>query len=181
MYEQQVRPALIERFGYVNALEAPQVVKVCVSTRVSEGKSGQESTQNMDAAIKELAIIVGQRPAITRARKSIATFNIREGMPIGVRTTLRGARAWEFIDRLFNVALPRIRDFRGLERSSFDGRGNYSIGIDDHLIFPELGYDDVQGQRGLNIVLVTTAKSDEEAAVLLEGLGLPLKRIEEGS
>jgi large subunit ribosomal protein L5 len=177
-YEEEVRPALMERFGYGNIHEAPTVTKVSVNMGVSDAKSGSDATQNMDAAVTEMAQIVGQRPAIRLATKSIAAFGIREGMTVGCRATLRGARAWEFLDRLFNAALPRIRDFRGLPRRSFDGRGNYTIGLTDQLIFPELGYDDVRRQRGMDITIVTSAKTDEEGAALLEDLGLPLQRVD---
>jgi large subunit ribosomal protein L5 len=130
----------------------------------------------LDRARRELALIAGQAPAVTRAKKSISNFGIRQGQPIGLRVTLRGARMWEFIDRLFNVSLARIRDFRGLPADAFDGRGNYSMGIEDELIFPELTYDDVQSSRGLDIAIVTTAQTDEEARELLTALGLPLAR-----
>lgn len=181
LYEQEVRPALMERFGYTNIYQAPRLAKMCVNMGVSDAKSGSDAAQNLEAAVSELAIIVGQKPAVTRAKKSIAAFGVREGVTVGCRVTLRGARAWEFMDRLFNIALPRIRDFRGLRREAFDGRGSYTIGIDDQLIFPELNYDDVQKQRGMDITIVTTAKTDEEAAALLEGLGMPLQRVVDAS
>ena len=180
-YENEVRPALIGRFGRENLYEAPALTKVSVNMRAASARAESDMTKDMEEAVRELSLIVGQRPATTRAKKSIAAFGVREGMPLGCRATLRGARAWEFLDRLFNIALPRIRDFRGLPRDAFDGRGNYTIGIDDQLIFPELGYDDVQRQRGMNITVVTTAQTDEEAAALLEGLGLPLERIDEAT
>jgi len=168
----------MERFGYGNIYEAPRLVKICVNMGLSDAKSGADAAQTLEHAVRELSQILGQRPAVTRAKKSVSQFGLRTGMTIGCRATLRGARAWEFVDRLFNVALPRIRDFRGLAREAFDGRGNYSLGITDHLIFPELGYDDVQKQRGMDITVVTTAKSDEEGLAFLEALGLPLKRLE---
>ena len=177
-YEQELRPTLMERFGYGNQFQAPNLVKVCVNMGLSDARGGADATQAIESASREMAIIAGQRPSLTRARMSIATFQVREGMIVGCRVTLRGARAWEFVDRLFNVALPRIRDFRGLSRNSFDGRGNYSLGIDDQLIFPELNYDDVKTQRGMDITIVTTAQTDEEAAAFLEGMGLPLQRAE---
>lgn len=180
-YIAEVLPALQERFGYKNALQAPRLVKVCVNMGVSDAKGGADAAQNMAAAVREMAAIIGQRPAVTVARKSISQFGVRKGMTVGCRATLRGARAWEFLDRLFNVALPRIRDFRGLSREAFDGRGNYSLGITDHLIFPELGYDDVARQRGMDVTIVTTAKTDEEALALLEGLGLPFRRVEQAA
>ena len=170
----------MERFEFTNTMEAPIIQKVAVNMRVGDAAtaSSSEAATSMEGAVRELGVIIGQKPAITRARKSIANFGIREGMPLACRATLRGPRAWEFVDRLFNIALPRIRDFRGLPRSSFDGRGNYSITITDQLVFPELGYDDVTVQRGLNITIVTTARTDEQGVALLEGLGLPLQRIE---
>jgi large subunit ribosomal protein L5 len=177
-YEKEVRPALMEQFGLRNIMQAPRLVKVCVNMGVGDAKSGPEAGQNMEAAVRELARIVGQRPSVTRARRSISQFGVRKGMTVGCRATLRGARAWEFLDRLFSVALPRIRDFRGLPRNSFDGRGNYSLGITDHLIFPELNYDDVLKQRGMDITIVTTAGNDEMGRAMLEGLGLPFQRSE---
>ena len=162
----------MEQLGYTNIWEAPQLVKVCINMGVGEATSSFESLEH---AMDELAIILGQRPCITRAKRSIAAFAVRQGQAIGCRATLRGNRMWEFLDRLFNIALPRIRDFRGLPRSAFDGRGNYTIGLDDHLIFPELSYDDVEKTRGLSITIITTAGTDEAAAALLEGLGIPLQ------
>ncbi len=170
-YESEVRPNLMKQFGYTNIWEVPRAVKVCVNLGVSEGK---EDVKTLDAAMGEAAMIIGQKPAMTRAKKAIAAFGLRKGMPIGCRATLRGDRMYEFLDRLFSTALPRIRDFRGLSPHSFDGRGSYSIGIREHLIFPELGYDDVERVRGLDITIVTTARTDEEAAALLKELGLPL-------
>ena len=171
LYEEKVRPQLIERFGYKNPWQAPRLQKVTVTAGVAEAIKSFESLEN---AMKQLALILGQRPCITRARRSIASFGVREGQAIGCKATLRGDRMWEFVDRLFNIAVPRIRDFRGLPRSGFDGRGNYSMGITDNLIFPELSYDDVDKTRGFGLTIVTTARSDDEAAALLEGLGLPL-------
>ncbi len=171
-YGEQIRPRLVERFGYTNLWQAPRLVKVCVNMGVSEATDRFETLEN---AMDELSIITGQRPCITRAKRSIATFGLRQGQAIGCRVTLRGARMWEFLDRLLNIALPRIRDFRGLTRNSFDGRGNYTMGINDHLIFPELSYDEVEKTRGLSITIVTTAQADEEAAAFLEDLGLPLQ------
>lgn len=170
-YEEQVRPALMERFGYKNVYQVPRPVKVCISMGVGRAK---EDYQTLENAVQEVALIVGQRPAITRAKRSISAFGVRKGMPVGLRVTLRGNRMWDFLDKLFNLALPRIRDFRGLPRDAFDGRGNYTIGITDHLIFPELGYDDVERQRGMDITIVTSARTDEEAMALLEELGMPL-------
>jgi large subunit ribosomal protein L5 len=172
-YEKEIRPALIERFGYTNVWQAPRLVKVSINMGVDEAK---ESFDALEAALNEMMMIAGQRPAITRAKKSISAFGIRTGMPIGCRVTLRRERMWEFVDRLFNIAIPRIRDFRGLSANSFDGRGNYSLGLTDQLIFPELNYDDVDQARGMDITIVTTANTDEEARALLELLGLPLQR-----
>ena len=170
-YESEVLPALKKELGYTNNLQVPRLVKVCVNMGVGEGI---EDTKIVDAAAKELAMIVGQRPLVRRATKSIAAFKLRKGIPVGCMATLRGARMYEFLDRLFNVSLPRIRDFRGLSPRSFDGRGNYSLGIREQLIFPELGFDDVERVRGLDITIVTTARTDEEAATFLRLMGLPL-------
>ncbi len=170
-YENEVLPELMKRFGYKNRWQVPRVQKVCVNMGVSEGT---EDSNLVETAAQELARIVGQKPAIRRARKSIAAFKLRQGTPVGCVATLRGRRMYEFLDRLFNVALPRIRDFRGLQPRSFDGRGNYSLGITEHLIFPELGYDDVERVRGMDVTIVTTAKTDEEAAEFLRLMGLPL-------
>ena len=170
-YEQAVRPALVERFGYKNVWQVPRLVKVCINMGVGKAK---EDYQTLENAVKEVAIVIGQRPVITRAGKSISAFGIRKGMPVGLRATLRGERMWDFLDKFFNLALPRIRDFRGLRRDGFDGRGNYSLGLQDLLIFPELDFDDVERRRGMDITIVTTAHTDEEAMALLETLGLPL-------
>ena len=172
-YLKEVRPALMERFGYKNIWQAPRLEKVCVNMGVGKAREGLET---LEAAVKELTTIVGQKTVITRAKKSVSAFGIRKGMPIGCRVTLRGDRMWEFVDRLFSVALPRIRDFRGLSRNAFDGRGNYSFGVDDQLIFPELGSDDIERQRGMEITITTTAGTDEEGEAFLESLGLPFTR-----
>jgi len=171
LYEDEIIGVLMERFGYTNIWQAPRLRKVSVNMSVSEGSSDIDA---LEAATRELSLITGQWPAVTRAKHSIAAFGIREGQPIGCRVTLRGDRMYEFVDRLFNVALARIRDFRGLSPDSFDGRGNYTIGIDDELIFPELKYDDVAKVRGMDMTTVTTAETDEEAAELLRLLGMPL-------
>lgn len=170
-YDDEIMPALMERLGLSNALRVPHLRKVSVTMSVPEAQADIDA---LDRARAELAAIAGQAPAITRAKRAIANFNIRKNQPIGLRVTLRGDRMWEFVDRLFSIALPRIRDFRGLSPDAFDGRGNYSIGIDDELVFPELNYDDVETSRGLNITIVTTAESDEEGRELLTMLGLPL-------
>lgn len=174
-FEKEFIPALMERFGYTNVWQVPRLVKVCVNMGVEGAKTDHDT---LEKAVKELSLIIAQRPNITRAKKSIANFGIRQGMAIGCRATLRGQRAWEFIDLLFSSTLPRIRDFRGLSPNSYDGRGNYSIGLTDLLIFPQLNYDDVEKTRGMDITIVTTAKTDEEAAALLEMLGLPTKKAE---
>ena len=170
-YEEVVRPELCKRFGYKNAMQAPRPLKVCVTMGVQGAKQDPKA---LEAAMQELAVIVGQRPARRRAKRSIASFGVREGDQIGCTVTLRGRRMYEFLDRLFNVALPRIRDFRGLAMRSFDGRGNYSFGVRDQLIFPELGYDDVERVRGMHITIATSAQTDEEAAALLRLMGMPL-------
>ena len=174
-YEDEILPALMERFSFTNTWQAPRLRKVSVTMSVPEAATDIDA---LDAAREELALIVGQAPAVTRAKRAVANFNIREDQPIGLRVTLRGDRMWHFLDRLLNVALARVRDFRGLSPNSFDGRGNYSIGLDDELIFPELNYDDVSKARGLNITIVTTADTDEEGREMLEQMGLPLAKAE---
>jgi large subunit ribosomal protein L5 len=169
-YEREVAPKLTSRFRYANAMEVPRVVKVTLNMGVGEAK---QSTPILDAATEQLATIAGQLPNVRRARRSIASFKVREGMPVGVAVTLRGARMWEFLDRLITIAIPRIRDFRGLSPRAFDGRGNYSLGIREQLIFPEIDYDSIDQVRGLDVAISTTAKSDEEAFELLLGLGMP--------
>lgn len=170
-YQDEILPELMERFDYGNVWQAPRLRKISLNMTVADADTDIDA---LDAAREELALIAGQAPAVTRARRAISNFGIRRGQPIGLRVTLRGARMWEFADRLLNVALPRIRDFRGLSPDAFDGRGNYSLGIDDELIFPELSYDDVESSKGLDITIVTTAEADEEARELLARLGLPL-------
>ena len=172
-YQTEILPALMERFGYKNIWQAPHLEKLSINMGVGQAR---ENVDVLDAAVRELTTIAGQKVVITRAKKSVSAFSIRKGMPIGCRVTLRGDRMWEFADRLLSIALPRIRDFRGLSRNAFDGRGNYSFGLDDQLIFPELGYDDIERQRGMEITFVTTARSDEEAQVFLELLGMPFTR-----
>ncbi|MFQ6130841.1 MAG: 50S ribosomal protein L5 [Armatimonadota bacterium] len=170
-YEEVVRPELCKRFSYGNAMQAPRPLKVCINMGV---QGARQDPKVLEAAMNELAAITGQQPARRRAKRSIAAFGIRQGDPIGCVVTLRGRRMYEFLERLFNVALPRIRDFRGLAPSSFDGRGNYSFGVREQLIFPELGYDDVESVRGMDITIATSAKTDEEAAALLQLMGMPL-------
>lgn len=166
----EVAPAMMEKFGYKNVMEIPKVEKVVVNMGVGEAVGNPKV---LDAAVNDLMTIVGQRPVVTRAKKSIAAFKIREGMPIGTKVTLRGLRMYEFLDKLLNVALPRVRDFRGVSPRSFDGRGNYTMGIKEQLIFPEIEYDKVDKIRGMDIIIVTTAKTDEEARELLKLMGMP--------
>jgi large subunit ribosomal protein L5 len=169
-FEQEISPALIKKFGYSSPMQVPTLTKITLNMGVGEAK---QDDKILDAALEQLATIAGQKPNIRRARKSIASFKIREGMPVGVSVTLRRARMWEFIDRLCSVAIPRIRDFRGLNPRSFDGRGNYSMGIREQLIFPEIDYDSIDEVRGLDVTITTTAGSDEEAFELLLALGMP--------
>jgi large subunit ribosomal protein L5 len=171
-YEEDVRPALKEQFEFSSIMQAPRIEKITVNMGVGEAKTNAKA---LDSAVEELTTITGQRAQITRAKRSIAGFKIREGMPIGAKVTLRGVRMYEFLDRLVSIALPRIRDFRGLSPRSFDGRGNYSIGIREQIIFPEINYDDVQEVRGLDVVITTSASTDEEGLALLRGLGLPFR------
>jgi large subunit ribosomal protein L5 len=172
-YESEVVELLTSRFRYGNRMEVPRLEKVTLNMGVGEAKL---TTSVLEAAIEQLTTIAGQRPNVRRARKSIASFKIRTGMPVGVAVTLRGARMWEFIDRLISVAIPRIRDFRGLNPRSFDGRGNYSLGIREQLIFPEIDYDSIDEVRGLDVTITTSAKSDEEAFELLLALGFPFSQ-----
>lgn len=172
-YQKEVAPALKESVGYSNVNEVPRLEKIVVNMGVGAAVA---DIKQLDAAVEDLRIITGQQPAITRAKKSIAGFKIRQGMPIGAKVTLRGDRMWEFMDRLISAAIPRIRDFRGLPNNSFDGRGNYSMGVTEQLIFPEVDYDKVDRTRGMDITFVTTAKTDEEAKALLDGFGFPFKR-----
>ncbi|HLH66504.1 MAG TPA: 50S ribosomal protein L5 [Solirubrobacteraceae bacterium] len=172
-YLQEIRPALIERFGYSSPMQAPRLVKVTVNMGCGEAK---QDSKVLDSATAQLATITGQRPSVRRARKSIAQFKVREGMPVGVAVTLRGDRAYEFLDRLMSIAIPRIRDFRGLNPRSFDGRGNYSMGVREQIIFPEVDYDEVDQVRGLDITITTTAATDEECFALLEALGMPFSK-----
>ena len=172
-YLEDIRPALIQRFGYSSVMQAPRIVKVTVNMGCGDAK---QDSKVLDAATEQLATITGQRPSVRRARKSIAQFKVREGMPVGVAVTLRGDRAYEFLDRLMSVAIPRIRDFRGLNPRSFDGRGNYSMGVREQIIFPEIDYDEVDQVRGLDITITTTASTDAECFALLEALGMPFSK-----
>jgi large subunit ribosomal protein L5 len=171
-FDAEIRDRLKEQFSYSSVMKVPKVEKITVNMGVGDAKI---NARVLDKAVEELTIITGQRAQITRAKKSIAGFKIREGMPIGTKVTLRGARMWEFLDRLVSIALPRIRDFRGLSPASFDGRGNYSIGIREQIIFPEVDYDDVETVRGLDVTITTSADTDEEAFALLRELGLPFR------
>ena len=171
-YEQELRAALKDELEFSSVMQVPRIEKITVNMGVGEAKTNAKA---LDTAVEELTTITGQRAQITRAKKSIAGFKIREGMPIGTKATLRGVRMYEFLDRLVSIALPRIRDFRGLSPASFDGRGNYSIGIREQIIFPEINYDDIQEVRGLDVVITTSAKTDEEGLALLRGLGLPFR------
>jgi large subunit ribosomal protein L5 len=172
-YEQEILPALIERFGYSTPMRAPRITKVTVNMGVGDAK---QDSRVLEAATDQLATITGQRPSVRRAKKSIAQFKVREGMPVGVAVTLRGERSYEFLDRLMSVAIPRIRDFRGLNPRAFDGRGNYSLGVREQIIFPEVDYDEIDQIRGLDITITTTAPTDDEAYALLEALGMPFAR-----
>jgi large subunit ribosomal protein L5 len=169
-YEKVVRPALIKEFGYTNAMQCPRLEKIVVNMGVGEAV---QDGKKVDAAVGDLTLITGQKPVVTRAKKSIATFKLRENMPIGCKVTLRRQRMFEFLDRLVNIALPRVRDFRGVSGKSFDGRGNYALGLKEQLVFPEVDYDKVDQVRGMDIVIVTTAKTDAEAKALLRGFDMP--------
>lgn len=172
-YNNDVRPSLVEKFEYSSVMQAPQVDKIVINMGVGDAVS---NTKNLDKAVEELTKISGQKPVVTRAKKSIAGFRLREGMPIGAKVTLRGARMYDFLDKLVSVSLPRVRDFRGVSKNAFDGRGNYTLGIKEQLIFPEIDYDDVDKVRGMDIVIVTTADTDEEARELLGQLGMPFQK-----
>jgi large subunit ribosomal protein L5 len=169
-YNEELRPSLKDELELESIMQAPKISKITLNMGVGEGKT---DAKQIDAALEELTIIAGQRAQVRKARKSIAQFKIREGMPVGVRVTLRGDHMWEFLDRLISIALPRIRDFRGLNPDSFDGRGNYSLGIREQIIFPEIDYDTIKDIRGLDVAITTTAQSDDQARALLKGLGLP--------
>ena len=169
-YEKIVRPALIKEFGYKNAMQCPRLEKIVVNMGVGEAV---QDGKKVDAAVGDLTLITGQKPVVTRAKKSIATFKLRENMPIGCKVTLRRQRMFEFLDRLVNIALPRVRDFRGVSAKSFDGRGNYALGLKEQLVFPEVDYDKIDQVRGMDIVIVTTARTDAEAKALLRGFDMP--------
>jgi large subunit ribosomal protein L5 len=172
-YNDTIRPALVRKFGYTSTMQAPRLVKVTLNMGVGEAK---QDSKMLEAAQEQLATIAGQKPNVRRARKSVAAFKLREGMPVGLTVTLRGERAYEFLDRLTSVAIPRIRDFRGLNPRSFDGRGNYSMGVREQVIFPEIDYDSVDQVRGLDVTMTTSATTDAEAFALLDALGMPFAR-----
>ena len=172
-YKEQIVPDLVKEFGYANVMQAPRVEKVTINVGVGEAVANAKA---LDAVSADVATITGQHPVITRAKKSISNFKLREGMPIGVTVTLRGNRMWEFLDRALNAALPRIRDFQGVNPNSFDGRGNYSLGLREQMMFPEIEFDKIDKVRGMEITVCTSAKSDEEGKRLLEMLGMPFAR-----
>ena len=169
-YQDEVAPALMQKFGYKSVMQIPRLEKIVLNVGCSEAR---ENAKVLDAVVNDLTTITGQKAVITHAKKSVANFKLREGMPIGAKVTLRGSKMWEFLDRLFNVALPRVRDFRGINADSFDGRGNYALGLKEQLIFPEIEYDKVDKIRGMDIVICTTAQTDEEAREMLKQLGAP--------
>ena len=170
LYQDEVAPALMQKFGYKSTMQIPRLDKIVVNVGCSEAR---ENAKVLDAVVSDLTAITGQKAIITKAKKSVANFKLREGMPIGAKVTLRGNKMWEFLDRLFNVALPRVRDFRGISADSFDGRGNYALGVKEQLIFPEIEYDKIDKIRGMDIVVCTTAQTDEEARELLKLVGAP--------
>ena len=172
-YLKEVTPSLMEKFDYSSVMQTPKVEKIVINMGVGDAVS---NAKNLDKAVEELTLITGQKPMITKAKKSIAGFRLREGMPIGAKVTLRGERMYEFLDKLVSVSLPRVRDFHGVSKKAFDGRGNYTLGIKEQLIFPEINFDKVNKLRGMDIVFVTTAKSDEEGRELLAQLGMPFKK-----
>lgn len=172
-YQKELVPAIQKKFNYKSVMQVPKVEKVVINMGVGDAV---QNSKVLDSAVEDLTLISGQKPVVTRAKKSIAGFKLREGMPIGVKVTLRGERMYHFLDKLINVALPRVRDFRGLSTKSFDGRGNYSLGIKEQLIFPEISYEKVDKVRGMDIVIVTTAETDEEARELLSQMGMPFRK-----
>lgn len=173
LYKDEIVEAMIKKFGYKNVMEVPKLDKIVINMGVGEAK---ENAKILDSAVKDLETITGQKAVLTRAKNSVANFKIREGMPIGCKTTLRGEKMYDFMDRLVNLALPRVRDFRGVSADSFDGRGNYALGIKEQLIFPEIEYDKVEKVRGMDVIVVTTAKTDEEARELLRLFGMPFAK-----
>ena len=173
MYDEKVFVELKEKFQYKNVMEVPKLEKVTINMGLGDAK---DNAKIIESAVEEMALISGQKPVIAKAKKSIANFKVRQGMPVGAKVTLRGDNMYEFVDKLFNISLPRVRDFKGVSKNSFDGRGNYSMGIKEQLIFPEINYDQVDTIKGMNIVFTTTAKTDEEAQALLELLGMPFEK-----
>jgi large subunit ribosomal protein L5 len=172
-YDNNVFKALVDKFSYENPMEVPKLEKVTINMGLGEAK---DNSKIMESAVEELGLITGQKPVVTKAKKSIANFKVRQGMPVGAKVTLRGENMYTFVDKFINIALPRVRDFKGVSKNSFDGRGNYSLGVKEQLIFPEIEYDKVDMIKGMNIVFTTTAKTDEEAAALLELLGMPFEK-----
>jgi large subunit ribosomal protein L5 len=172
-YKEEIVPALVKEFGYTSVMQAPRVEKIVINMGVGDAT---QNSKALDDAVADLTLIAGQRPVVTKAKKSIATFKVREGQAIGCKVTLRGKRMYEFLDKLVSIALPRVRDFRGINKNAFDGHGNYTLGVKEQLIFPEIDYDKVSKVRGMDIVMVTTAHSDKEASALLEKLGMPFKK-----
>ena len=172
-YDKEVFDQLKDKFQYKNVMEVPKLTKITINMGLGEAK---DNSKVLESAVNEIALIAGQKPVITKAKKSIANFKVRQGMPVGAKVTLRGDRMYEFADKFFNIALPRVRDFKGVSKNAFDGRGNYSMGIKEQLIFPEINYDQVETIKGMNIVFTTTAKTDEEAQALLELLGMPFEK-----
>ena len=172
-YQDEVAPALMQKFGYKSTMQIPRLDKIVINVGCAEAK---ENVKVLDAVVGDLTKITGQKAVVTKAKKSVANFKLREGMPIGAKVTLRGDKMWEFLDRLFNVALPRVRDFRGISADGFDGRGNYAVGLKEQLIFPEIDYDKIDKIRGMDIVMVTTAQTDEEARELFKLIGAPFTR-----
>ncbi len=172
-YEQEIIPAMMERFQYKNVMEVPKLHKIVVNMGVGEAK---ENPKAMENAVNELALVTGQKPIVTKAKKSIANFKLREGMTVGCKVTLRGEKMYNFLDKLISISLPRVRDFRGVSPSAFDGRGNYTLGVKEQLIFPEIHYDMIDSIRGMDIVVVTSAKTDEEAKELLAQMGMPFRQ-----
>ncbi|NLY81180.1 MAG: 50S ribosomal protein L5 [Clostridiales bacterium] len=172
-YNNDINNNLMVKFDYKSKMEIPKLTKITINMGLGEAK---ENTKIMESAVAELSLLSGQRPVVTKAKKSIANFKVRQGMPVGAKVTLRGENMYLFADKFFNISLPRVRDFKGVSKNSFDGRGNYSMGIKEQLIFPEIVYDNVDTVKGMNIVFTTTAKTDEEACALLEGLGMPFEK-----
>ncbi len=173
VYKNEVFKSLMEKFKYKNVMQVPKLEKITINMGLGEAK---DNPKMMETAVEELSLISGQRPVVTKSKKSVANFKVRQGMPVGAKVTLRGDNMFEFADKFFNISLPRVRDFKGVSRNSFDGRGNYSMGVKEQLIFPEINFDKVDKIKGMNIIFTTTAKTDEEAQALLESLGMPFEK-----